>query len=1206
MAAAVLFALTVCLPIADAATVTVPVDTTLSSSNSGDNGTDGGPDMSGTDGTDSVQVTNNGTDLFINGGLSIFGGNGGSGGPDVSNALGQNGGRGGFGILMDNSSAQTLTVGSGTVMRGGKGGNGFAGGTGGANDTDGGDGGPGADAIEVLGATGIALTFNSATVIGGAGGNGAAAGNAPADPTNTAVGGLGGGGGIGLFLESTASGATINLNGTSSITGGAAGNHGPGLAGAAAEFGENGAEAIVDSSANAIFNFAAGSSVIGGAGGLGANGGAAGDQGVAVRLGFAATGTTINNAGLIRGGSVNSNEGAIHIEASTIAAIINSGTIGGASDDTYAIKQQTANTLTTFTNQAGGSLLNNSANAATFQNNGVITNFTNGGIIRNFGVGPAIEASGTITNFANSGTIQAGNAGDPFGGALAIYSSAFDHDVINTGGVMTSSQGAGLGTVELNVDMGGLFVIAGGSILNTGAGYGLDVVAAQSGTVRLNNLAIDGIQFDADNQTLDLRGATVNKGIAFAGGTNILVFQSAVTSTLGVNSGITTTGGGTVDVSVTSGASLISNAALTSGAINTFTIAGGAVTLNNSLTVSQVSVAGGSLTVAAGTLTGTVDGSSVAEVVTNAGTISGNVTLYGGADTLELRQGYSFGGTVRGGVGTDILRFGGSSNASFDLSLLGSGLQYDEFEGLEKTGASVWNVTGNSSFNGTIDIAAGNFNYNGQSQNLSVNLTGGTFSGTSAIDGLTVGSGATVSPGNSIGTINLDGSVNFLAGSTYVVEVAPNGTSDQIVATGNANIFGGTVQIVPSASSGFLANTQYTIITANNGVGGTFDTLAPLNAPLVAGVLSYDTNNVYFLLQQVLSFNSVSGTANQESVADAIDAIQTANSGSSALNNAINTLAAQTTEDLLDGLDDLAGQSLADGKRFTTALGGDWHRFVARSVRAGGGERIWAGIFGGNGGLDATSGFYGADRDVFGGGLGGRLYAGERIKLGGAIGLSSGKMDGGRSDAIDADTVHAALYAEGSFSGVDLSAEASLGFTSLESARRIAFLSETARGEADATLWGFSLDAAYPVALNERLTLSPYAAIEHFISDRDGFTETGAPGVNQIHGSASDRLTDLSAGTRLRYDAAPLLLSGYLGARNSVSNERPGFTAAFEGDPGTTFSILGVEQPETMGLVGVEAEWAVSPSTALRFGYDGAFGDGADTYTLRASAATRF
>ncbi|PDT65656.1 hypothetical protein CO683_30920 [Bradyrhizobium ottawaense] len=334
-------------------------------------------------------------------------------------------------------------------------------------------------------------------------------------------------------------------------------------------------------------------------------------------------------------------------------------------------------------------------------------------------------------------------------------------------------------------------------------------------------------------------------------------------------------------------------------------------------------IAGGNTLINGGTISGgffiAIQGSSGTDTVLNAGTISGGgsgaIDLSGGDDLLGLAPGSTITGNVRGGTGTDTLNLGSSGSASFDLGNLGAGLQFDEFEQLTKTGTSVWTLTGTTAFNGATTVDAGGLIVNGTLPSV-VTVNGGYLGGTGTVGGIVVNNGGMVVSGNSIGTLNVSGNVTFNAGSTFQVEINPGGQSDKIAATGTATLNGGTVQIVP-LGAGFLANTQYTILTATGGVTGTFATLTTSGSPLVSGQLSYDASNVYFLLQQIGGFGTLSGlTPNQTAVAGALDQAQSGGA-SGPLGTAINTLAALNTSGIKAGLDDLAGQIHADGRRFT-------------------------------------------------------------------------------------------------------------------------------------------------------------------------------------------------------------------------------------------------------------------------------------------------
>ena len=654
--------------------------------------------------------------------------------------------------------------------------------------------------------------------------------------------------------------------------------------------------------------------------------------------------------------------------------------------------------------------------------------------------------------------------------------------------------------------------------------------------------------------------------------------------------------------------------------------------------------AGGNTLLNAGTISGSLSiailGSTGADSILNSGTISGGgsgaIDLAGGDDVLTLGPGSTITGTVRGGTGTDTLKFAGIGSAAFDLGTLGAALQYDEFEELAKIGSSVWTLTGTTAFNGATTIDAGGLIVNGTLPSV-VTVNGGYLGGTGTVGGIVVNNGGMVAPGNSIGTLNVSGNVTFNAGSTFQVEINPGGQSDKIAATGTATLNGGTVQIVP-LGAGFLANTQYTILSATGGVSGSFATLTISGGPLVSGQLSYDANNVYFILQQVAGFATLPGlTPNQAAVAGALDQ---AGGASGALGTAINTLAALNTTGIKAGLDDLAGQVHADGRRFTadqadmfqsflwnagTQSRGEAVRMSASSYAAEPADPIGKALsrrraapsvwFGGYGNWDkvaASNIAFGTSTAVGGAALGADLWHMPGFTAGLAVGASTGQLRmAGRADRIEANAGHAGFYARGEAGGFNLASAISYSFAALESARTIAFLGETATASSRANTFAVSLGIARPFATGWGATIEPFAKADWYGTRQGSLSEAGAPGVNQSVRAGS---FDVGYGTMgLRADHRLTMPNGHaaqLGATVAVRHEFTGSaattTAALEGAPGIPFAITGVERARTVALTGAEVRWDLTAATSFRASWEGAFAPGYHRHNLRGLVRTEF
>ncbi|PPQ18085.1 hypothetical protein CV770_17545 [Bradyrhizobium sp. AC87j1] len=659
-------------------------------------------------------------------------------------------------------------------------------------------------------------------------------------------------------------------------------------------------------------------------------------------------------------------------------------------------------------------------------------------------------------------------------------------------------------------------------------------------------------------------------------------------------------------------------------------------------------IAGGNTLINGGTISGgffiAIQGSSGSDTIFNSGTISGGgsgaIELNGGDDLLGLAPGATITGNVRGGSGTDTLNFGSIGSASFDLGNLGPGLQYDEFEQLKKNGNSVWTLTGATAFNGATTVDAGGLIVNGTLPSV-VTVNGGYLGGTGTVGGIVVNAGGMVAPGNSIGTLNVSGNVTFNAGSTFQVEINPGGQSDKIAATGTATLNGGTVQIVP-LGAGFLANTQYTILTATGGVTGTFATLTTSGSPLVSGQLSYDVNNVYFILQQIGGFGTLSGlTPNQTAVAGALDQAQSGGA-SGPLAAAINTLAALNTSGIKAGLDDLAGQIHADGRRFTadqadmfqsfmwnagTQSRGESVRMSAtayapepadpigkalRGRRAAPVQSVWFGGYGNWDKVAASNIAFGTSTAVGGAALGADLWNRPGFTAGLAIGASTGQLRmAGRADRIDSNAGHAGFYASGEAGGFNLASAISYSFAALESSRTISFLGQTAAASSRANTFAASFGIARPFETGWGFTAEPFAKADWYSTRQGSFSETGAAGVNQLVRAGS---FDVGYGTAgLRTHHRMMMPNGHaaqfgatLAVRHEFSGNAATITAALEGAPGIQFAITGVERARTVALTGAEVRWDLTAATSFKASYEGAFAPGYDRHNLRGVVHSEF
>jgi outer membrane autotransporter protein len=499
--------------------------------------------------------------------------------------------------------------------------------------------------------------------------------------------------------------------------------------------------------------------------------------------------------------------------------------------------------------------------AALFNDFGAVT-FTGNGPLNGFGIFASAGSSGNISITANS----------------PVFGSGTGIQVLNSG--TGTSLVTGSGSIQ-GFFASAILVTATGN----GPGAGVDGIRI-SGTgdvSTVKNPAIGArITNPANNSNIviDRSGAIGGGGSGInattAGGGNITVtISNFVSASVGTGVGLEAVNG-TNTVNVTAGKVLggftgifagvsgpgASNIAISSGAeVNSFSgtgvlLSGGTNTIVNNGTISA--------SIGVLTISGTT-------AVDNAGSISGSdgtgVRL-GGANNLFIMDGplASLTGLALGS-GSDTFRLGGSGSNTFDVSQIGTG-----WTSFEKSGSSVWTLTGIATYAGPASVNAGTLLVNGSlasSSGLTVN-PGATVGGTGTLPKTTI-NGGTLSPGNAIGTIAISGSLTFIGPGTYLVEVSP-AVADRTNVSGSAAL-GGTVQV--NAVSGLYSPKHYTILNAGS-ISGTFGSLA-VNGSFGPAVrnphLEYDANNVYFVLDPnaISPFLGGGGTRNERAVAAAID-----------------------------------------------------------------------------------------------------------------------------------------------------------------------------------------------------------------------------------------------------------------------------------------------------------------------------------------------
>lgn len=644
-------------------------------------------------------------------------------------------------------------------------------------------------------------------------------------------------------------------------------------------------------------------------------------------------------------------------------------------------------------------------------------------------------------------------------------------------------------------------------------------------------------------------------------------------------------------------------------------------------------------------LTLIVGGSVSGGLSGNGSTRANAVTFTGGTNRLELRSGYAFTGNVAGG-GSDTLSLGGSTNGSFDSSVIGG--QFTGFAVYDKRGSGTWTLTGTGSQDwtvqeGTLQVdgstgaitaqSGGAATVNGTAGNITVQA-GGLLGGIGTVGDVTVAGSGVHAPGNSIGTQTING--NYTNSGMLRIEASPS-AADKLIVNGTVNITGAALDLVlsPATNASWSAtNGPFVIIENNSGsaVTGTFSPITK-NLLFLDETLDYaggDGNDVTLLLSRNdVSLATVAQTPNQTATATAVEALGTGNPISDAI-------ALSTDPDVVRAnYDALSGEAHASAK---TALIGSGHFLraamtdrlrsgfngvastsTALLAYSGDGlpdyaptptERfvIWGTAMGSWGSTkgDGNSARMDTSSGGFLGGADGRI---ENWRLGLMAGVSRTDFNSDvRQSSGDSDNYHIGVYAGSQWGGLALRTGVAYTWHAIDSARSVSIPGFTDHLEADydartIQAWG---ELGYRLDFST-IGVEPFANVAYVNFDADGFMERGGAAALTSSGQATDTtFTTLGAraSTKLRTGALDATVRGSLGWQHAFGDTTPVSRVAFAG--GSPFTISGVPIAEDAAVMEAGLDFNLSPTVVLGIAYGGQFGSDTSDQSVNVNLSIKF
>ncbi len=542
-------------------------------------------------------------------------------------------------------------------------------------------------------------------------------------------------------------------------------------------------------------------------------------------------------------------------------------------------------------------------------------------------------------------------------------------------------------------------------------------------------------------------------------------------------------------------------------------------------------------------------------------------------------------------------------------------------------------LTGDSSdFTGTTNVSSGGLMVDGKLGGDGALLymwEGTVLAGTGTIAGnVDIYSGAVLSPGNGVGTLTMTGNLAMHEGSIYQVDVNRDGESDLVDVSGTATIHGGSVRVMAGAGN-YAASTQYTILTADGGVTGTFTEGVTSNLAFLDPSLSYDDNNVYLTMtRNGTTFENVGQTRNQIATGGAVESLEAGNAVYDAVLNLSAEQARYAFDQLSGEIHASAKTALIEDSRFLRNAVNDRLRAAFDGVGASGsavtyengvprpvaantdGFAVWGQGFGswghtsGDGNAArlnrSTGGFFvGADAPVF-----------DTWRFGAVAGYSQTSFNAkDRHSSGSSDNYHVGLYGGTAWGDLAFRSGAAYTWHDISTSRSVAFpgFSESLRGDYNAGTAQVFGELAY--GFNFGATrFEPFANLAYVNLHTGGFRETGGAAALSSGSSSTDTTfttLGLRGSTSFDLNGTSVSAKGMVGWRHAFDDVTPTSTHPFVGG-GNAFTVAGVPVARDAAVIEAGLDFALTPSAVIGVTYGGQFGSGIVDQSFKASFSAKF
>lgn len=884
-----------------------------------------------------------------------------------------------------------------------------------------------------------------------------------------------------------------------------------------------------------------------------------------------------------------------------------------------------------------------------FYNNVIGGNAGSSGAVTVDGIGSSWQLAGPSASLdvgaSGEGSLTITNGGEVLN-ADSFLSTSIGANAGSSGTVTVDGAGSKLTNINAGIFVGNsgngtLNILNGGSASNTSGSVG-----RLSGGIGI--ATVDGVGSSWNNTSRLYLGDWGNGTLTIINDGLVAVDSGAAAVELGRFGG-----SGTVNIG-NGGAAGILNAAAVNGGSGSATLnfnhnesnyfftddsTSGGDTIRITGTT-YVNFTGSGTTYISGnnTYTGSTNISSGKLVVYNGGTLGNKsaVTVGTGA-MLEALSDLTIGslagnGTVDvdTGSGGFTLTVGGDNT-----STVFSGTIID-FSYLTKTGTGTLTMTGNNPYYGATIVNDGLLVVNGSIANSGTTVNaGGALGGSGTLGSITI-NGGSLAPGNSIGTMNVSGSVDFSGGGVYEVEVDAAGNSDLINATAMATLTNGTVLVLPEVGD-YSLSTDYTILSAAGGLGGTTFNSVSSNLAFLTPTLTYDANNVFLNLRRnSTDYASVANTPNQTAVSTTLDTVAGTPNLDNLFNN-LNILSAQGAQQAYDSLSGVqhthsnlialqsmnqfqdlllnrlqSGSPLANNGQIQLAYNDTGTMTDAGTSLIG--EKPantrgwWLRGTGSYADIDGTSNASGAYYKSAGTAAGRDIFVDDALTVGLAVGYN--RTDASVSQgSLDVDSYQAALYGRKLFTdNYYVSGIAGVGYHEFESKRRVTvgLSNTTARADYHAWTSNIAVEIGRLIEVSENTNLTPLAGLEYAHVNRAGFVEKDANAANlKIRRDQQDSLRS-AIGARIEHlwktqKGYRIQPTAELAWVHELMDNEAQMRAGFAATSLANFQVDGPELDRNRARLALGLDMQLSELSSIQLGYQGEWASSDQRHDLSAT-----